>query len=91
MFLEANAFGKPVVATAVGGVPEAVARGESGLLVEPGDDKGLADAIVSLLNNPEGARRMGEYGRCRAELEFNWSDSAEQLLAIVHEAIELRK
>ena len=84
IFLEANAFGKPVVATRVGGVPEAVEHGVSGLLVEPGDSQALGDAIIRLLSNPEEARRLGEGGRRRVETEFTWHHSAEKLLIIVN-------
>ena len=88
IFLEANAFGKPVVGTAVGGVPEAVEHGVSGLLVEPGDDKALSDAIIRLLSDPEEACHMGENGRRRIEREFTWAQSAEKLRAIVHSSLK---
>ena len=91
IFLEANAFGKPVVATRVGGVPEAVEHGVCGLLVEPGDSQALADAIIRLLSNSEEARRLGEGGRRRVETEFTWHHSAEKLLTIVNQAIKARK
>jgi len=61
--LEAMAAGRPVVATAVGGTPEAVRHGETGLLVPPGESRALADAVLRLLQDPAGARRMGEEGR----------------------------
>ena len=85
-FLEASAFRKPVVGTTVGGVPEAVEHGVSGLLVEPGDDKALSDAIIRLLSDAEEARRLGESGRHRVETEFTWKHSAAKLRAIVHKA-----
>ncbi len=91
IFLEANAFGKPVVATRVGGVPEAVEHGVCGLLVEPGDSQALADAIIRLLSNSEEARRLGECGRRRVETEFTWHHSAEKLLTIVNQAMKARK
>jgi glycosyltransferase involved in cell wall biosynthesis len=56
--LEAMAAGVPVVATAVGGVPEMVSDGESALLVEPGNAPALAEAITRLLRNREVARRL---------------------------------
>ena len=89
VFLEANAFGKPVVGTAIGGVPEAVEHDKSGLLVEPEDDQALADAIIELLNNPGRARRMGEYGRHRVESEFTWCHSAKKFRVIVHQGAKL--
>ena len=61
--IEALAAGVPVVATAVGGVPDVVVDGETGCLVEAGDVKGLAEAIIELLRNPERAKEMGSAGR----------------------------
>ncbi len=87
IFLEANSFGKPVVATSVGGVPEAVQHGVSGLLVEPDNSQVLADAIIRLLTDSEEAGRLGECGRRRVEAEFTWKHSAEKLIAIVQRAI----
>ena len=60
----------PVVATSVGGNPELVLHGETGLLVPPNDPQALADAIVYILRNPEVARQFGEAGRRRVEEHF---------------------
>jgi len=57
--LESMAAGAPVVATRVGGTPEALIHGETGLLVPPGDPGAIAAAVSSLLDNPELARRLG--------------------------------
>src|SRR5204863_4694788 len=62
----AQTFGVPVVATRTGAMPEMVADGESGLLVEPGDASGMAKAIVRLLHDPELAGRLGRQGRADA-------------------------
>jgi glycosyltransferase involved in cell wall biosynthesis len=69
--LEAMASGLPVVASAVGGVPEAVIHGETGLLVAPGDPDALADALATLLDDPQLRGRMGAAGRARAERVFD--------------------
>jgi glycosyltransferase involved in cell wall biosynthesis len=69
--LEAMAAGLPVVASAVGGVPEVVVDGETGFLVPPGDPEALADALGRLLADGELRRRMGAAGRRRAELRFD--------------------
>ena len=68
--LEAMAAGKPVVATDVGGCAEAVADGETGLIVPPDNPKALAEAIKHILDHPDEARRMGEAGRRRVEEHF---------------------
>jgi glycogen(starch) synthase len=70
--LEAAQMGRPVVASSVGGLPEVVAHGKTGLLVPPGDTAALASAIASLLDNPEQAKAMGEAGRRRSESHFSW-------------------
>ncbi|MBM3471624.1 MAG: glycosyltransferase family 4 protein [Armatimonadetes bacterium] len=68
--IEAMMSGLPVVATDVGGVPEAVVDGETGLLVPPGDPAALASALDRLLTDPALRRRMGEAGRRRALEHF---------------------
>lgn len=61
--LEAMAAGVPVVSTRVGAIPEMVEHGVTGLLVAPGDDAGLTEALRTLLADPTGSRAMGEAGR----------------------------
>ena len=69
--LEAMAAGVPVVASAVGGIPDQVRHGKEGLLVPPGDTGAMGDAIVALLRDPARARSLGEAGRRRATSEFS--------------------
>jgi glycosyltransferase involved in cell wall biosynthesis len=69
--MEAMAWSRPVVGTAVGGVREVIADGETGTLVPPGDTQALTEAIVSLLSDPERAQNWGEAGRRRVEREFS--------------------
>jgi glycosyltransferase involved in cell wall biosynthesis len=68
---EAAACGRPVVATRSGGAEEIVVHGETGLLVPVGDFAALADAVISLLADPERANAMGAAGRSRAEACFD--------------------
>jgi glycosyltransferase involved in cell wall biosynthesis len=71
--LEAMAASKPIVATPVGGVPDAVEDGTNGLLVPPGDDAALAGAIGRLLVDRDLAMTMGRNARARVEKEFSVS------------------
>lgn len=86
--LEAMACSTPVVASAVGGIPEVVVPGETGLLVEytPNDIAGFEDAFVAGLNqvleNPSTATAMGVAGRKRATESFDWSAIARSTIEI---------
>lgn len=64
--LEAMACGRPVIASAIGGLPDLVADGETGLLVRPGDPGALGEAIRRMLDDPELAKQMGRAARVRA-------------------------
>jgi glycosyltransferase involved in cell wall biosynthesis len=76
--LEAMAAGKPVVATRVGGNPEAVVEGDTGFLVDAESPASLADAIARLLRDKAQAARMGERGRRRVREKFSFSATVEQ-------------
>lgn len=71
---EAMASGRPIVATAVNGVPDLVEPGATGLLAPPADPAGLARAVIWLLDHPQEARRMGAQGRARVLAGF-WADT----------------
>ena len=68
---EAMFSGLPVIASNVGGIPEVVKDGETGILVPPQDPKALSEAIITLIQNPEMARTMGEKGREVAASKFS--------------------
>ena len=74
----AYACGRPVVATRVGGLPEVVEEGGTGRVVPPKDPAALADAIVAMLDDPEGTARMGERARHLAETRFSWASVARE-------------
>jgi glycogen(starch) synthase len=71
--LQAGQESRPVVASRVGGLPEIVVDGETGLLVESENPSALADAMAYLIENPDEAGRLGANGRRRAKLDFDWS------------------
>ena len=91
--LEAMACGTAVVASNVGGIPEVVVDGETGLLVpydakdESAFEQLLADRITELVNDPARAKAMGDAGRRRAVAEFGWDRIAHQTVEIYREAI----
>ncbi|MDO8736151.1 MAG: glycosyltransferase family 4 protein [Thermoleophilia bacterium] len=71
VILEAFACGKPVVASRIGGIPEMVRDGMTGLLAEPGDIESLRDCIARLWNDPALSREMGAAARRLAETEYS--------------------
>ena len=86
--LEAMAIGRPIVATRVGGVPEAIADGETGMLVESEDSRALAGALRTVLGDPALAGRLGANARARYEVRFTidhmataWREGWERVLA----------
>ncbi|HEY5016992.1 MAG TPA: glycogen synthase [Streptosporangiaceae bacterium] len=87
--LEAMACSTAVVASRVGGIPEVVSGGETGLLVPPDDPASLADAMNMLLRDPGRADAMGRAGRRRAVDEFSWDAVAAQTAALYAEVAGL--
>lgn len=87
--LEAMALGRPVVSTRVGGIPEVVAHGETGILVEPRRPEQLAAAIHTLLSRPDLAARLGEAGARRARERFSASTMVESTCRVYEEAKRL--
>jgi len=79
------ACGTAVVASAVGGIPEVVSDGETGLLVPPDDPGALAGALSALIADPARAAALGRAGRERAVGEFGWQAVAAQTAALYAE------
>ena len=83
--LEAMACGTAVIASRVGGIPEVVADGQTGLLVPPGEPAPLADAVNALVRDQALAAVMGRAGRERAIGEFDWAGIAAQTAGLYAE------
>jgi glycosyltransferase involved in cell wall biosynthesis len=77
--VEALLLGRPVVATRIGGLPEIIKDGETGLLVDPDDSRALADTIIDLLADPESADAMGRAGRDDARARFSMAAYSQRL------------
>lgn len=86
--LEAMACETAVVATSVGGIPEVVVDGVTGLLVPPADPRELADALNALVADPVRARALGRAGRERVVEHFTWARIAERTLEVYRRASE---
>jgi glycosyltransferase involved in cell wall biosynthesis len=85
--LEAMRAGKPVVATSVGGVPEAVSAGINGLLVPPADDVALADAIATLATSPQQRNALGNRARVTADRDFTEESYVAALIRLYDELL----
>lgn len=84
--VEYLASGKPIVASSVGEIPNMV--GDAGLLVEPGNHRLLAEAIVNLIRDPQLRQKMAFAARQRAEIRYNWEKTSKNLLAAYKKDIE---
>jgi len=85
VILEAMAAAKPVVASKVGGIPEVISHGETGLLVKPKDHTLLAAAIKELLNNSEKARLLGKRGKEMVAKKFSARAMAAKIYNLYQE------
>lgn len=86
----AYTFGKPVIATRVGGLPEAVDDSQSGFLVPAHAPREMAEKIIALINDPQRAAEMGKYARHLSETRFNWQTIAKEMRP-VYEKLVLAK
>jgi len=83
----AYTFGKPVIATKVGGLPEAVENGRNGFLVPAESPKDLAEKIVSLVEDPGLAKEMGAYAKYLSETRFSWGAVAKSILEVYKDLV----
>jgi glycosyltransferase involved in cell wall biosynthesis len=88
--LESMALGVPVVATRVGAVPQVIADGANGLLVSPGSAEELARALVRLLEDADGMRRLSEAGRETVKARFSFAARMDKIRAIYDALLEKR-
>ena len=87
VLLEAMACEKPVVGTNISGIPYVVKNEENGLLFPPKDSKALAEAIITILNNPIFAKKMGENGYKKVKENFTWDKQIEETKNIIEESL----
>lgn len=87
--LEAMACGRPVVAIGVGGVPEVVEEGTTGLIAGPGDWRGVATRAIDLLEHPDRLSGMGEAARRRAERHFDLRVSVQQTASLFKQKVKV--
>jgi glycosyltransferase involved in cell wall biosynthesis len=85
--LEAMAAARPVVATDVGGNPEVMVDGETGILVPPRRPDLLRAALERLLGDPELRRRLGRAARERAESRYSWDSVVASTIAVYEQAV----
>lgn len=83
----AYAFGKPVIATRVGGLPDVVEEGKSGLLVSPQSPPELAAAIEKIIGAPDLAAQMGAHARHLSETRYSWPPIAGKIMEIYREVL----
>ena len=90
VLLEAMAAGLPVVSTLEGAIPEIVDDGVTGFLVEPQNEKQLAEKIAYLIDNPDKAQQMGIAGRKKFEREYNLEVFHQRLVAVFDEVLRTK-
>ncbi len=88
--LEAMAASKPVIATRVGAVPAVITDDQTGLLIEPGDEAGLTNALSRLLADPQLCRRLGQKARAHVEQHYSAAAMIQKYRALYHEVLARR-
>ncbi|MDK2984427.1 MAG: hypothetical protein PWQ96_69 [Clostridia bacterium] len=84
----AYAFGKPVIATNVGALPEVIVEGKSGFLVPPCNSQALADKILYLIKDYKTCRDMGAYSKNLAHTHFSWKKVSEKTIQLYQELLK---
>ena len=79
--LEAMSLGKPIIATSIGGIPEAIENKINGILVEPDSDE-ISKQIIELIENKELAKKLGQEAKKTAEEKFTWDISVKKIMDI---------
>jgi len=87
VLIEAMAFGCPVVASAVGGIPDVVVDGETGLLVPPASPEALAAAVLRVLEDAQLAARLGRGGSARVQEYFEWGRITDSVESVYRDAV----
>ena len=88
ILLEAMAMGRPVIATSVGGIPEVVVDGVTGLLVPPRNPSRLADAMLRLIEDRSARLKMGMAGNARVRRDFTLKAQMGALESLYEELID---
>jgi glycosyltransferase involved in cell wall biosynthesis len=81
------AAARPVVATDIGGAREAIVEGETGYVIAPGDERAMAERIISLLRAPDEARRMGERGLQVVKDKFSCAAQVERVESLYEQLL----
>lgn len=87
VFIQAAGIGRPVVAGNIGGVPDALVEGKTGLLVDSESDVAVLDALAGLLGDPERATRMGEAGSKFVHERFTWQRRSAELRVLLSDVV----
>ncbi|HEY8165666.1 MAG TPA: glycosyltransferase [Gemmatimonadaceae bacterium] len=90
VLIEAMQYGKLVIATDTGGIPDIVEDGATGILVRPGDAVALSAAIRAAMNDPERAARLAAAGRDFATSEFSWDSIVDRLREVYEDVVRSR-
>ena len=86
--LEAQSTGLPVISTKVGGIPEFLVDNENGFVIDPGDETQLTEKLLTLLQDPKLAKKMGDHGRNLIEDKLDWRLITNQVIDLYHKLLE---